>query len=70
MLYFTFGILWTIYVFIKRKKIKPSQQDHWFPVALFSLLLWPLFAYFAYERGLIQDDFKPKKESNDPSIGY
>jgi len=53
------GIVWTGYVFIKRKTLKASQQDHWFTVVLFSFLLWPFFLYFAYERGMLEE-FKLK----------
>jgi hypothetical protein len=57
-LYILIGILWTLYVFNKRKNIKQSQRDHWFPVMLFSMMLWPFFMYFAYERGVLQDDLQ------------
>jgi len=57
-LYILIGILWTLYVFNKRKTIKQSQRDHWFPVMLFSIMLWPFFVYFTYERGVLRDDLQ------------
>lgn len=57
-LYILIGILWTLYVFHKRKNIKQSQRDHWFSVMLFSMMLWPFFMYFAYERGVLKDDLQ------------
>jgi hypothetical protein len=52
-IYLILGLIWTTFAFSKRKQLKVSQQDHWFSFVLFSFLLWPFFAYFAYERGIL-----------------
>lgn len=65
-LYFLLGILWTVYVFNKRKTLKASQRDHWFSVMLFSFFLWPFFLYFAYDRGILKEDLNFHLITNKP----
>lgn len=66
-IYFTLGILWAIFAGYKRSGLKESQRDHWFSFILFSILLWPFFAYFAYERGML--NITNEKDADKP-IGF
>jgi hypothetical protein len=51
--YLLIGVIWTAYIFLKNNTIRKSQKEHWFPILLFSLTLWPLFMYFNYDRGVL-----------------
>jgi hypothetical protein len=65
--YFLFGIVWAIFAGYKRTKLKESQKDHWFSFILFSVLLWPFFTYFAYERGMLNI---VKDDDSEKPIGF
>jgi hypothetical protein len=49
--YLFLGFIWANYTLSKLPSLRKSQQEHWFPIVLFSVTLWPFFMYFNYERG-------------------
>jgi hypothetical protein len=52
MWYLLIGFIWAIWTLSYTLKQRRSIREHWFPVMLFSTLLWPMFMYFAYDKGM------------------
>ena len=52
MWYIWVGLAWAIWTLRFNNKQRHAVRENWFPVMLFSTLLWPFFMYFAYEKGM------------------
>jgi hypothetical protein len=59
MWYFMVGLVWAVWTLSYNQRQRHAVRENWFPIMLFLTLLWPMFMYFAYEKGmaprLVQD---------------
>lgn len=60
-LYFTIGVIWSVYTLIRNSQNHKYHREHWFPAGFFSFLLWPILMWTAYGNGFIQYDYKKLK---------
>jgi len=53
MWYFIIGLIWSIGTLVYVNKQRKSVREYWFTVLFFGTLLWPIFMYFAFEKGFV-----------------
>lgn len=73
MLYLMIGLIWAFWTMSVNSKQRHAVREHWFPVMLFSTFLWPMFMYFAYEKGMapaIVQDFVSWTKNQAQKIYY